>query len=174
MREHYFWWLISKVGVAKANEKSNYILLLHYLYKHDYRWSYKIQNDANRADDGIGLRLLYFQETGKRIDVFDGRPCSILEMLVAFATKIEMNIMGEPGSDNVERWFWEMIHNLKLDSMNDYAFDELYVRNALSRWMDRQFERNGDGSLFPLQKSHANQRKMSAWDQMNAYLLERY
>ena len=39
-------------------------------------------------------------------------PQVVLEVLVALSRRIEIEIMGEPGNDHIEKWFWIMLSNL--------------------------------------------------------------
>ena len=174
-QQRYFNWLCSKVRADRDPEYMHYSCLLNDLFNQEYRWDFAIESDANRADDGINLRLLYSQETGDRLDWINRKTsCTILEMLIAMSIRIEMDIMGDPGEDRPERWFWEMLGNLGLMIMTDDNYDPNYVTDIIWRWMARQYSKNGSGGLFPLRKPTSDQRSIPIWDQMGAYLVERY
>ena len=59
-----------------------------------------IDMDADRAEDGINLRYRFGYENGYEsamiASCLDNRPCSVLEMMVALAIKIEEQIMDDP------------------------------------------------------------------------------
>ena len=167
-RGEYFAYLTDKIY-----ERSGYNLLLSYLFDTKFIWSFKIPTDANRAKDGQLLRDRYANETGDYILYEDKtEPCSVLEMMVALCIRVEEDIMSEPGDERPERWFWQMIDNLKLNNMTDYGFDEKRLGQILYRWMNRLFDENGKGGPFPLKKAKKDQRLVCIWDQMTSYLNE--
>lgn len=45
----------------------------------------------------------------------DNRPCSVLEMIIALAIRLEEHIMDDPDIGNrTGQWFWDMIVSLGL------------------------------------------------------------
>jgi hypothetical protein len=166
----YFDWLVDQIG-----GRHRFGLLLSYLYDTEFVWTHKAPTDANRAKDGQDLRSRYANETGDYISYKDSKhPCRVLEMMIALSTRIENDIMGEPGNDHPERWFWEMIKNLGLFHLSDSRFDEGTAARVLRKWMDRDISPKGAGGLFPLQHTSRDQRLIPIWDQMNEYLNEEY
>lgn len=166
----YFDWLVDQIGGQRR-----FRLLLSYLYDKNFIWTYAIPTDANRAKDGQYLRSTYVNETHDYMSFADAkRPCSVLEMLVALALRIERDITGEPGNDHPERWFWEMLRNLGVYHMTDSRFNEAEADKAVDRWMERRINADGGGGLFPLAKPSKDQRLTPIWDQMNEYLNEQY
>jgi hypothetical protein len=164
-KARYFKWLVNKV-----NAKSEDVPLLHFLFTEEFWWDPSIPTDSSRAEDGIDLRALYFDETDEDFDLDE--PCTVLEMLIALALRIERDIMGEPGYDYPERWFWTMIKNLGLSDERGGLFSENYCSNVIENWLSRKYDSNGYGGLFPLKYPHSDQRKIPIWDQMSAYLNE--
>jgi len=152
-----------------------YEQLIGYLYNIEYRWNPtpKTKLDANRAADGIDLRRLYFEETGYRSER-EGEPCCVFEMMVALSLRVEENIMGEPGHNHLGRWFWEMVDNLGLNRYDDDEFDERAAGYIIGKWMSRDYSPDGKGSMFPLKTYKKDQRNLTLWDQMGAYLVENY
>ena len=166
----YFNYLLQKI-----NAPTSYRRLLELLFNEEFRWDFSIFSDANRADDGLGLRLAYLIDEKDYEDIHEEpEPCNVLEMLVALSIRIETDLMGEPGNDHPERWFWEMIDNLGLAGMTNAAFNEMYVINVIGNWMARNYKKNGEGSLFPLKRPRVDTRKEPIWDQMSDYLNEKY
>ena len=56
---------------------------------------------------------------------FQGVPCSMLEMMVALAIRIEEHIMEDRNMGNrVGQWFWSMIVSLGLAATDDTRFSE--------------------------------------------------
>jgi len=169
-REEYFNYLTDKVSKGKAS----YSFLLAYLFDTPFTWSYKIPTDANRAKDGVFLRDRYANETGDYLLYSDrSEQCSVLEMLVALSIRIEEDIMAEPGLEHPESWFWEMVKNLGLYAATDRVFNEDLVKGVIDIWLNRNYEANGNGGLFPLRHPKKDQRLISIWDQMNLYLTEK-
>ena len=170
MNNGYFKWLIKMAG-----NRLQYTKLLDRLFNLEFIWDPRIETDANRADDGLGLRLLYCAENRK---LYEGpnTPCSVLEMLLGLSYRIEIDITGEPGEDDFNRWFWVMIHNLKLDGMTNDNFDEHFVDDAIGRWLSRDIDPNtGEGGIFPIRgRTHLDQRKIPIWEQMGEYLCQIY
>lgn len=166
MFSDYYMWLLDKVD-ALHGEKSNYSNLLQQLFSTTYVYAFIM--DKNRAKGGESLRAVYALEEGLYLeDVYQG-PCTVLEMLVGLADTLSFN-----QGDTVSKWFWEMIDNLGLGSMDDRTYDENYISDVLHTWMNHAYEPDGTGSLFPLKYSDLDQRTMEVWNQMNAYLIENY
>lgn len=167
IKEEYFNWLIAKIGGRVITRRYHDLLL--YLSQCEFRWNRLQKTDSNRADDGLELRGQYLSEYGARRTEMR-EPCSVLEMMIALAIRIEIEITGEPGNDHPERWFWQMIQNLGLDRYTDSAFDKDDVDYILRYWMDRKYDRHGRGSLFPAVTSTMDQTVRPIWDQMCSYV----
>lgn len=137
-----------------------------------------IHRDGNRLEDGLDLREDYLDAMRGNITetVYMFPPfCSMLEMLVAFARRIEEDIMWDPDyGDRTDEWFWLMLDSLGLSDMTDDVFDEKIVENILNDFL----ERRNDVTLFP----NTNPKKVSQrgkklsqvelWYQMNYYFGE--
>lgn len=167
-RGEYWLYLTDAIGGGRSHH-----LLLSNLFDREFRWSYKIASDANRARDGQMLRDRYANEVGDYI-LFEDKmePCNVLEMLVALSIRIEDDIMADPGSENPGVWFWEMLDNLEISQLDDRRFDEAEVNDILTKWMRREYEEDGRGGLFPLNHPTKDQRLVPIWDQANEYLNE--
>lgn len=76
--------------------------------------------------------------------------------------------MGEPGNDHPERWFWEMIDNLGLRN-----YSEQSVIDNVGKWMARDYDKDGRGGIFPLNRPLRNQRTVPIWEQAGSYMCER-
>ena len=174
-RERYFKYLVSKISPYRFVDARDYSNLLKFLFDHEFVWSNRTETDANRADDGIRLRLLYFQDEKRLRSTGAMRlPCNILEMMVALSIRIDSDIMGEAGENNTGKWFWEMIANLGLADMTNSMYDEGKVISIIETWLGRTYKRNGSGGAFPLKRTRVDQRKVPIWDQMGEYLVENY
>lgn len=162
----YFEWLLEKVDFD--NDHCGYEELLRYL--HSVEFTSRIPKDENRVIDGLNLRDEFMCD--RNIDGYIEGPCSVLEMLVAFSIRIEMDITGDPGNDDLSRWFWVMLDNLGLLKYDDRHFDEEEVEEIVNIFLERKYSRDGRGGLFPLFHPKTNQRETELWYQMQRYLTE--
>lgn len=162
--DRYFEWL---VDIIKHNGlEKNHHYVLQALYDKPFRWS--VANDDNREADGERLRDRFGWDGN-----FKG--CSVLEMMVALAERIEHDITGEPGNeDKTYYWFWLMVDNLGLLDYDDDRFNSSDVDYILENFLDRRYFSNGTGGLFPLKITSKDQRKVEIWFQMCAFLDENY
>jgi hypothetical protein len=64
------------------------------------------------------------------------------------------------------QWFWNMIVNLGLGSMNDVKYNKDYVDSVISRFMNRKYKRNGEGGLFTVKHCKYDLRTVEIWYQM--------
>ena len=165
--DDYRVWLLNRVGFSKKN----YNTLMANLHKSPFEIF--IDRDDNRAEDGISLRDEFGSDLGFRRVAFD-KPCSVLEMLVALSIRIDNEYIGDPNDEHPENIFWEMLCNLGLDRCTDKRFNEKYVYNILKKWICRDFNKDGRGSIFPLKYSTRDQTRIEIWAQMNEYLSENY
>lgn len=143
---------------------------------HNIEFVYKLERDENRDADGVSLRDDYEipYDYLEMDDEFFDRRCSVLEMLIALAIKVDDEFIGDPAEEHPEEFFMKMIKNLGLDKFKGNRYRESDVIKIVNRWMRREFNRDGIGSPFPVRESRQDQRKLEIWDQMNAYLSENY
>jgi hypothetical protein len=100
--------------------------------------------------------------------------CSVLEMLIGLSRRLAFEEEGEPRG-----WFWHLIENLELRHFTDrhYSSGESWCFNhvdeKLDCLLDRHYEYDGSGGLFPLHNPLEDQKDVELWYQMSAYLLER-
>lgn len=159
--DEYFDWLMRRVD---ASNQGNYYFLLHTMYEKEF---YPVVvMDENRESDGLGLRE-GFDHSG---------PCTVLEVMVAIAHRISEDIYpGEPTwGDNVPYWFWVMVDNLGLKKQTNERFDREEVLYILDRFVNREYEFDGRGGLFPRKNAEKDQRDVEIWYQMHGYLMENY
>lgn len=157
----YYNWLDSLV------QDGNHEQLIRYLYEQPYRWQFTL--DENRAAGGLNLRSKYAYEFGVAVSDVGSGPCSVLEMLIALSDR-----MVETLTMDISDWFWTLIGNLGLDQFYDDHFDARGVDYILDVWLDRKYEANGNGSIFPLTRYSGDCRNLDTWGQMNAWIAENY
>ena len=170
IRNEYFDWMINLVNANRGPKEISYIKLLEYL--HNTEFTYLILRDRNRAEDGVDLRYRFgmIRKHPEYPEYLSG-PSSVLEMMIALAIRCEECIMDDPAYGNrTSQWFWGMIVSLGLGGMTDAIFDRDYVEECLTRFLNREYERNGKGGLFTVKGTRRDMRKMEIWYQLNAYL----
>lgn len=169
----YFKWLYRLVCKDNRYKRLSYRKLLAYLYEVEF--TYSIAMDGNRESDGIDLRYRFGYERGYDqhliASYLDDSPCSVLEMMVALALRCEEHIMCDPEyGDRTGKWFWDMIKSLGLYFMDDAHFDREVAENFVSRFLNREYKRNGEGGLFTVQNGARDMRTAEIWYQMCWYL----
>lgn len=163
---HYYIWLMKQVDI---DSHQDYTELLKHLHNRDFYWS--IPMDENRADDGKALRVIFMDETETiGSDIWLTESCSVLEMLIAMAKRIELDIMPDHKNSCAD-WFWELISNLGLEKSNNLLFSAEKTDNILKGFLDR----NGVVFLFKSNKIDKKQfNKTEFWYQMHIWLSENY
>lgn len=165
VRNEYFEWLYDVVEGRKYMKQYSFRKLLTRL--HDTEFRYSILKDQNRAEDGISLRYRFAHD---RSYCLDG-PCSVLEMMVALAIRCEENIMDDPLMGNrTSHWFWQMVVNLGLGPMADGRYERQVVDDAITRFLDRDYEPDGRGGLFRVRNSDVDMRNIEIWHQLCCFL----
>lgn len=171
VQNDYFEWMFDLVCEGRFADTNTYRKLLSYLHNIEFR--YHIQNDSDRAYDGVHLRHRYAllsDDYDYIRDCLEG-PCTVLEMMVALAIRCEESIMVDPQvGDRTGQWFWKMVVNLGLGSMTDNRFDRAYVTDVIISFLNREYEPNGRGGLFTIRNCDRDFRKMPIWSQMMLYL----
>ena len=169
----YFNWLSNIVGEKRYSNGFAYSKLLMRLHSTPFRYS--IPNDRSRAEDGIELRFRFaitqgYEDSSRMICDILGGPCSVLEMLVALSLHCE-EWMDDPEKGNrTGQWFWGMIANLGLGSMYDSRFDKRLVDDIIDKFLDRNYEPNGEGGLFRVHNPPRDLRYVEIWVQLCWYL----
>lgn len=169
MKREYFEWLIHFVGCNSHRE------LLYFLFSVDF--SYTIPMDGNRYEDGINLRYRFADEKSLHYRFvtpwIDDVPCSMLEMMVALALRIEEHITADPEvGDQTSRWFKVMLKSSGLYSLSDKNYDEQEAKEIVRSIMNRRYARNGEGGLFHLNHTRKDLRRVEIWYQAMWYLNE--
>lgn len=175
IQSEYFQWLCGLVGIDEPDH--SYWTLAQILHRRVFRWY--VDNDGNRYEDGIKMREI-FEDASNFTDYscLDG-DCSVLEMLIALAIRIA-DMLGTDDPGDIQWWFWKMLENLWGLDMDELEDGELLIGGytdylfckKMDIWLDRKFQRDGSGGIFPLKKAKKDQRKVEIWYQMQSYLME--
>lgn len=177
IKTKYFKWLCDLVGFDYR-----YSILARAMHRKEF---YSIvKNDNNRAEDGKKIRELFIKDMviDGKYDEDDlymnlGGPCSILEMMIALAFRMEDTMYDCEIDDKSNEYFWKMLHNLGLDDFTNlkYSEDEVFIVDMiLEDFLERRYKRSGEGGLFPLRNYKKDQRTVEIWYQMMSYLTENY
>lgn len=176
VQKDYFNWLKSLVLAEE-----NYSFLWWKLHHMIYLWI--VDLDENRAEDGRYLRYSFTITAYDRIDYnpeeveeYLAGPCTVFEMLVALAKRIEHDVMDDVDEeDRTYIWFHEMIKNLGLDKYDDSHYNDDEVDDIVHRFMGRKYPKNGKGNAFLAgQKGGPLFQDLELWTQMQNYFLEKY
>ena len=130
----YYDWLTDEIDI---DDKVNlYEHLLEYLFNTDFVWLKSIPLDENRAIDGVDLRKKYAKMLGQNdgnllLNLMENKPCSLLEMFVAFADRMTQLV----NTLSKESFFWMFIDNLGLGWATEYDFDIDIVAEILNDFM---------------------------------------
>ena len=171
----YYDWLLKQINYDLNDHEigCGYDLILERLFVEPFIWT--IPNDDNRAEDGIALRSIFMASENWNSMPLEGNECSVLEMLIAFAMRIEDDIMWNGEENRTEKWFWIMMENLGFDDMYDIFYDASYVDTKLDEFLNRKYE---NSVLFPLsrKRTHTTKKakKVELWSQAQAYFMDYY
>jgi len=165
IESEYFNWLCAKVLEVRS---PIYKDLMKILYETEFVWN--VEGDRNRAEDGCELRLGFLRNTSWNQDPdWYHQPCSVLEMLIAFADRASFQT-----DIPVKDWFCEFIGNLDLGDYRQVSrSDEGYIRDILDALVWRTYDDAGHGGVFPLRWPKRDQRKVEIWYQFCDYLDDR-
>lgn len=165
----YRYWLLDRIDFdVRCYEK-----LTEFLHDQSFVWS--IPMDVNREEDGLYLRQYFFDEyddlSEYECEVIEDHDCSVLEMLVALAEKMERDWGSDPDKLYPDKQFMEFLTNLNLHKYEDRLFNSAEVDEILGIWLERLFDFRGRGSIFPLKKTpKRDQRTIEIRDQMMDYI----
>lgn len=152
-------------------EDEDYIFLLEVLWRKEF-YSL-VNNDDNRAKDGIILR----SEAGFDDNLVDFGPCRCLEMLIYLAKRCEFELYNGEITVCFRDIFWELISNLGLEkySKRGWKGTNVYfeIDEILNIWLERRYDEDGKGNIFPLKDPIKDQKTVEIWYQMQSYLLEK-
>lgn len=153
-----------------------YVWLIDFLLKTPFYCT--MEEDEDRIEDGRCLRRSYpdYQDYVTVANVIDDLQISVLEVLLELAVRMDGEYVGDPNHPYPENIFWELLDNLGLLRYNNRYFNEhkKEVMDILDKWMNREFARDGTGSIFPLIRPRRDQKKLCIWGQMNDYVHEKY
>lgn len=183
LKLNYFKWLYSNVDRRSQPE---YIKLCEVLYNRPFIWS--VPNDDNRCEDGKDLRETFLRERPGAenpdiIDEFLEEDCTVFEVLVAIAKRMDFILYDLNRSEKTPKWFMCLLENLNLDGFTDEMDSGDALRPAIIKevdhildvWLNRKYDRYGNGGLFPIKGNcPRDMRRTELWYQMHAWLEENF
>lgn len=171
--DEYFDWICDQIKVEE--QTLHWYEVLWVMANTDF---YAINPmDENRIEDALDLRMEYWADRSKMKNV-EYEPASVLEVLVALARRGERDIMHDPDyGDRSSVWFWIMVENLGLCKFAGYGtLDSPKMRNELDEilrnFVDRRYDRAGNGAIFRSRSDTVDMRKEELWRQMNYFFDE--
>ena len=172
LNDLYLEWLYKNfVGaVSNPNPSRSHWELTKQLYKIRFTWN--VQNDGNRAEDGKALRHEFINDCNvEDIEInWLQEDCSVLEMLIGLACRASFDSMRAPGD-----WFWTFLSNLEIQSYNDRVYSPMIMEEVdavVQRLLNREYEKDGVGGIFPLHNARQDQRNVELWIQLQSYMYE--
>lgn len=169
-------WLYSQIEKRDFQGLEDFIFDLQ-----SYPFICLVPHDDNRVEEGIELRYKFADENGVQLpeDILS-RGCTLLEMLVALADRMDFILFDPSKGSRRSIWFWLFIDNLKLqkytndDNKADISKKKKFNRIVINKFLRRDYLPNGKGGLFPLENPTSDQREVEIWYQMSAYIRENY
>ena len=168
--EAYFDWMRNWL-----DPECDYCILLRCLYEREFTWV--VDRDVNRAEDGCMLRKRFEEESGIECDVeWIDWPCSVLEMLLALSIRIDDQIMYDISiGERVSEWFWDMVRSMGLSNLYDEAWRKRpqhctnLAHECITRMLDREYSEDGKGGLVPCMGDISEWKEAEIWVQANRY-----
>ena len=166
----YWQWLCQIIGLDSLETHS---YLLGFLYSKLF--CAFCEDDHCRIQDGLDLRRDFCENHQLKFDLFSANlgPVNVLEVLVAFCLRIEIDITCDPRNEpDPGKWFWIMMQNLNLYEMDDSHYDEEKAEEILDQFLERHFMPDGRGGIFIFKNPAVNARELSLWEQLCTFLNE--
>jgi len=185
LEETYFDWLKSE-AFSLQGERQAYEGVLREL--HDIPFVWTIWSDSNRAGDALSFRqsnfLGYQQDLGRLdqqwLNKWAQEAPSVLEVLLGMARRWAYYFGTGDGSETAF-YFAHLFLNMGFDHFPGKTLPsqaKAALREKVDIWLSRQFNPDGTGSPFPLQRDIAldvvDMRQIDMWAQMNAFSAQHF
>lgn len=173
--EYYEW--IFGLACKWTKPYGRYKKLIAQLQETTFTWI--VPNDKHRASDGMSFRynfVDYMDELGKYVteDDVDDRiihPCTVLEMMMALASRIENQLMWDPDlGDRSPLWFFQMLETSGLSYYTDTKYSKHEVSLILDDVLNRRYKEDGDGGFFYVENPDKDLREVELWWQCNWHM----
>lgn len=172
---NYYRFLLEEIHADPDGEYYNYTELLNRLWETPF--TCRNDRDVNRIADGKWLRYEYAYQTGLPYSIVEEsslsvKQCSILEMMVALAKKMEDSLLDNWIEKRIHVWFWRMIGSLGLESYTDWHWRVDEVDYILDNFLNLRYSADGQGSLFTIYEIGYDARAHEIWEQMQRWVYE--
>lgn len=160
--------------------------IFNYIILHNIEYRSTIEEDDNRIRDALAMRDDYISSAPYNMDIDEltdedvlylrGMSVSVFEIMMCLARRIEEIFEDNNKGDRTKEWFYMFLKNLDIDDIMSqrYSFDrERFIKRAIDKWMDREYEANGDGgNIFVISDPLLDLRRIQTWDQMQVWATE--
>lgn len=99
---------------------------------------------------------------------------NVLEFFIMLARGMDDIMHDLKHGDRTVDWFWMMMENMHLTQYTNTCYDEEIIDIIINRFLERKFNKNGEGGPFPLKRPLANMKRTDWWYAMNWYINENY
>lgn len=178
--EQYFNWLCAK-AIPDWKIRLSFSKVLNRL--NNIEFTYSVPMDENRMIDGVNLRYRFGHENNipdyvvsNTVDIIC---CTVLEMMVALAIRMEEEIFFDPKfGDRTSQWFMHMLESTGLlyysddNVSNPIEYIEFGIDSKILIMLNRSYDNYGNGSLFRLKRPVPNYNCLELWNQMICYANE--
>lgn len=171
IKNAYFDWLVERI-----KPDDFHWCLLRRLHQISYIWLESVPLDENREDDARALRYKFAVESEWADEDILGAlagPCSLLEVLVAMASRMETDILYDASyGDRTGEWFRLILKNAGI-YISDTDYYQIYIDQVVNSILARHYDKNSEGSFFPVKNTFGKDwRKTDLWQQMQIYIEE--
>lgn len=177
----YYQWLCEEMEIDPENSKIESVCAMMMVTP----FVAELEEDKNLVESALYSRRNFVRNRSmndKRNFYRAMGDCSVLEIMAVIVRKMSYMLLGNAlASSRQGALFFELIDNLGLGWINDDAFGSdpdscsEYIEDVLSQFVGRNYAENGeDGGLFPLENPPDDMRKMGLFQQLDAYLIEKY
>jgi hypothetical protein len=91
-------------------------------------------------------------------------------MIIDLCKRIDYILMDSDKGDTTGTWFWTIIGNLGLDKYPDRDFRPDDVSRIVRNLLNRDYTKDGIGSMFPMPGCRNNLREVYIWYQAMWYV----
>lgn len=159
--------------LAMRRDREDYSKLLATL--HSFPFEYILDMDENRQTDALEMRRKYFNShVHFKYDLttmYHDRPPSVLEIMVALSKRIYDSILDPgDGRDRSNELFALMLTNLDILDCDDRHFNGEKVEETILKLLNREYSKDGKGSLFYIPECDEDMRNMEIWYQAMKYV----
>ena len=174
----YYTWLLSLIEPPQGVDSPIrlYGMLIYELWRREFFWMDIYEGEESRAADGRQLREQYMMEADVTPDFVPIGPCTVLEMLIAFALRLDSTIHDWTIGHRPWEWMTMFITNLGLADLTDNslrAADRSFVTARLEMWMAHNIGTRGERGLFRFKRPLLTISNLDNWSQMQHWVGER-